>query len=169
MRRLAAVITIVIGSAVLSTPATAAPARLDRLNRQVTGPFIETAQTSLGACPGAPNDGHHDHLLSDGTYAPAHARRPGKYHLDECLTGSGGFFDISGTFTITTPHGARISGHFRGTDLGGRIEDTLVVTSGTRQFRRVTGTIKLSGVGFPALGTLTGNLTRTCHRSEDSR
>ena len=62
-----------------------------------------------------------------------------------------------GTFTLTTPHGAILTGTAAGgTDAAvpvSSLQLTFTVLAGTKDFQHASGTIDLSG-------TLTGNLTR---------
>jgi hypothetical protein len=139
------------------------PARPD-LNREVSGPFTGTTVVDFPpTCPVA-------HQVFDATY-DAEAGGAGTFHIDNCVllpTPEDPAFPVDGSFVLTAPSGATLTGTVTGTVLfdasgAAQLDFTLTVTGGTGQFQDVTGTIALDGTwdgNNPGTisGTLVGSL-----------
>ena len=157
---------VVLAVASVGSPAQAAGS-VDPLNAQVSGAYSGRQNFAFGeaGCSFV-------HQTFSGDYDAS--RGPGgSLSIDSCVSfGSGSLFDVRGTFTLTTSSGAVLSGTVEGSTDGGvpaSLDLVLTVTSGTRQFRAVSGTIVLSGsftndVGVlgrgPVNATLVGHLVR---------
>lgn len=142
-----------------------------RLNREVTGSFVGTQVfDSSPACSFV-------RQVFDGTYEAERpgSRRVGTFRIDTCVDPAPDLrtFVYSGTFVLTTAQGAVLTGTVTGrTDAAtpdSSLDLTLAVSTGTRSFKRVTGTIELSGIwsneppssaSGPTSGTLSGALER---------
>jgi hypothetical protein len=134
------------------------------LNREVSGPFTGTTFFDFPpTCPVA-------HQVFDATY-DAEAGGVGTFHVDTCVLvpapDATQSFPVAGSFVLTTPSGATLTGLVTGAIVFGggpenaRLDFTLVVTDGTEQFRDATGTIGLDGtweVGNTIAGTLVGSV-----------
>lgn len=164
MRRLLLVLAIVtIGIVAVAVPATAAP-NTGHVNREVSGPYTgrQSFDFTTARCSFV-------HQVFDASYQTDHGR--GAFHLDTCVTIQGSGFVYAGTFRLTTPHGATLTGTVSGTTNAATptasLHLTLTLRQGTREFKRVTGEIVLSGVWSndagalghgPTSGTLNGKL-----------
>ncbi len=163
MRRLVVLMVATIGLVGVAVPAAATPSR-GSLNRAVSGPYTgtQTFDFVTGGCTFV-------HQMFDATYAGDGGQ--GSFHIDTCVTINGSSFDYAGTFVVTTPHGATLTGTVTGfTDAAlpaSSLDLTLTITHGTRRFEHATGTIALSGTWSndpgilghgPTSGTLTGNV-----------
>jgi hypothetical protein len=137
------------------------PAPPRDLNREVSGPFTGTTvfDFSTPRCSFV-------HQVFDATYQ-AEAGGSGTFHIDTCVSDAlvDGAFPVDGSFVLTTPSGATLTGSVTGRVFGGppQLDFTLTVTGGTGQFQGVTGTVGLDGTwdannpGAIA-GTLVGSL-----------
>jgi hypothetical protein len=166
MRRLFVFLAIAtIGVVAVAVPASAEP-NTRHLNREVSGPYTgtQTFDFTTARCSFV-------HQLFDGSYKAD--RGQGAFHIDTCVTIGGPGFGYAGTFTLTTPHRAVLTGTVIGTTNASTptasLNLTLTYAHGTREFKRVTGTIVLTGVWSndagvlghgPTSGTLTGKLQR---------
>jgi hypothetical protein len=166
MRRLFVVLaTVTIGLVAVAVPASAEP-NTARLNHEVSGPYtgIQTFDFSTAHCSFV-------HQVFDGSYKADRGRAT--FHIDACVTIGGAGFGYVGTFTLTTPHRAVLTGSVTGTTNAATptasLSLTLTLDHGTREFKHVTGTIVLSGVWSndagvlghgPTSGALTGKLQR---------
>jgi hypothetical protein len=190
MRRLAGVLASVgFTLGLVALPATAlaqttsptTSAASGSLNERVSGPFTGTG-TIYGEhppCPASlPVDAYHQ--VFDGTYTAVKNGRTGSFHLDGC-TNFGDTVDtllpfpFSGTFTLTAPNGATMSGTAAGLIGGARatpypyaLRITLTPTGGAKKFANVGGVVSLTGtwqftqmagVPGPISGSLAGALT----------
>jgi hypothetical protein len=129
---------------------------MDRLNRQVSGPYDGTHVIVFEAC-GIVSQSY------DLRYT-AESGGSGSLVLEGCVADAGENFAYHGDFTLTTPSGAVLRGTVEGTALP--VDLTLNVTSSQgRQFRCVAGSIAMVGEWSgnptgPASGTLVGALVR---------
>lgn len=142
IRRGVAVLAVLVAALLAVPPASATPGE-GPLNRRASGPFsgTQTFEFNSEGCSFV-------HQVFRGTYETRRGRS-GRFLVDVCVeTGSG--FTYTGTFRITTPGGARLRGSVDGTTNAALPESsldlTLTVTSGTKRFEGVTGTVALSGV-----------------------
>jgi hypothetical protein len=139
------------------------PAPPPDLNREVSGPFVGTTVFFEEVpCPVV-------RQVFDATY-DAQAGGAGTFRIDNCVLQPAPdvpqVFPEEGSFVLTTPNGATLTGLVTGTvsfgdpPEGARLDFTLVVTDGTEQFQDATGTIALDGtwVGTTIAGTLVGSL-----------
>jgi hypothetical protein len=137
------------------------------LNPQVTGPFTGTTSFEFGT---------HGCLFVfetfDGTYQTPSGT--GTFHIEGCVgtPSSGDLFPITGSFTLTAPSGARLTGSVSGGVFATTtfaFEFTLAVQTATGSLTGATGVIEMTGavqvtggtVDLPITGTLTGDLTRS--------
>jgi hypothetical protein len=108
------------------------------------------------------------HQAFDVTYT-VDAHHTGSLHVDGCVDFTATFdFTYAGTFVLTAPNGATLTGTATGDDAAAGIHMTLTVAHGTKNFTHVTGTIAATGswhneppdtLGHgPASGTLAGAL-----------
>ena len=166
MRRLLVVLAIVTTGLVAVDLSASAEPITGHLNREVSGPYTGRQSFDIGTprCSFV-------HQVFDGSYQADRGR--GAFHIDTCVTIEGSGFVFAGTFSLTTPHGATVTGTVTGTTDGAvptaSLNLTLTPNGGTREFKRVTGEIVLSGVFSndagalghgPTSGTLNGNLQR---------
>ncbi len=165
MRRQLLVVLAVVTTGLVAGALPAAASNAGVLNREVTGPFSGTQSFSFtdGKCSLI-------HQVFDGSYQADGGS--GAFHIDTCVTVGGTLpfpFQYSGTFSLTTPHDATLTGTATGSTSGATpnasLDLTLMLHQGTRVFRHVTGTIVLSGVwngtfSGPISGTLTGELQK---------
>jgi hypothetical protein len=165
MRRLLVVLAIAtIGIVAVAVPASAAP-NTGHLNREVSGPYIgrQSFDFTTARCSFV-------HQVFNASYQAAHGH--GAFHIDTCVTIQGSRFVYAGTFSLTTPHGATLTGAVTGTTNAAAptasLHLTLTLHQGTREFEHVTGEIVLSGVWSndagvlghgPTSGTLNGKLS----------
>ena len=136
------------------------------LNPQVTGPFTGTAPFDFGT-----------HGCSfvfqtfDATYQTQSGA--GTFHIEGCVVtpSTGDRFPFTGSFTLTAPSGATLTGSASGGLFAASTFDfalTLTVQSATGSLAGATGSIGVEGVfdvsgpfPVPITGTLTGHLSRT--------
>lgn len=158
MRRLVAVVlAVIVGVGLTASPSSAAPNT--QLNRRVSGPFEGTTEFQFGTegCSFV-------FQVWEGTYRTAQ-NKEGTFRLEGCVQASG-TFPFTGTFTLTAPNGAVLTGTVSGSVFGGPGGGqafTLRVVEGTKNFRRVVGTILLLSTwpgGSSFSGTLAGSLQR---------
>jgi hypothetical protein len=165
MRRLFVVLAIVtIGIVAVAVPASAEP-NTGHLNREVSGPYIgrQSFDFTTARC-------FFVHQVFNASYQADHGH--GAFHIDTCVTIRGSGFVYAGTFSLTTPHGATLTGTVTGTTNGAvptsSLDLTLALHEGTGEFERVIGEIVLSGVWSndagvfgrgPTSGTLKGKLS----------
>jgi hypothetical protein len=173
MGRLAAAIFIALVALVFTEAS--APADSDGvLNRHVTGPFTATSGV-------APDD---DCGLSnlrdviDGTYVTEKGGT-GSFGIVVCIDPDDDVFNppAEGTFALTTPHGAALTGPATGSYavtigcgpfpfppclVATSFTFTLSPATGTKAFQRATGSILAQGslTTSPISGTLAGLLTK---------
>jgi hypothetical protein len=153
MRRLALAGMIV--SLMVTSGTSASAANIEKLEAQVSG--STTGVSSFGSCP----NGQFRSEMT-GTYV-TQAGGTGSYRIDVCLFAGGApvFTITSGTFTITTPKGATLTGTVTGVGNASFIDDELTVTGGTRQFKHVSGSIDWDANGAtPNFGTFTASFER---------
>jgi hypothetical protein len=169
MRRTPLAALLVI-AAVVGIPAAAHAAPDSALNRRISGVGAGTGTVS-GAFPRCGIDDlalQHFNLTID-TISP----RDSLLSIDICIV----FVscipidpivcqrDGGGTFTLTGPSGATLSGMVVASEVGLAVNDmrfSFIAASGTRGLRGVTGTMVLTGTWGPIVnsaGTLTGTLT----------
>ncbi len=172
MRRVL-VLVLAVGLLVLAGahPVGAAPRSI---NRRISGPFAGAThyEFTTAGCSFV-------HQLHDATYTIAKGTS-GSFHLDGCVDIGPTGFEYTGTFTLTTPKGAVLTGTVTGTVLSGEptsnpcapnespgpLDFTLTVTHGTAGFKRASGSIHLVGVwcpqaigsGGPISGVLAGDV-----------
>jgi hypothetical protein len=164
MRRLFVVLAFVtVGIVAVAAPASAEP-NTGHLNREVSGPY--TGRQSFDfTTPGC----SFVQQVFNASYQTDQGR--GAFHIDTCVTIQGSGFVYAGTFSLTTPHGATLTGTVTGTTTAvptSSLHLTLTLHKGTREFKHVTGEIVLSGVWSndtgvlghgPTSGTLNGKLS----------
>ena len=120
-----------------------APRADQRLNSPVSGTVTQSTHTSLplAPCPGDPQaPSHYSHFAEDGTYVTSRGR-VGRYYFDQCEAGGYPTYNESGTFLITTPQGATVTGTFSypfDERFNPPTKYSLNVTGGTRRYRQVT-------------------------------
>ena len=163
MRRVVLVVLVALVAIAAPTTADAAPARA--LNAKASGVVTGTGTvTSTFDFLGV----QHFDLTIDTS-----RRRNSLLTMDVCIIhisfppgGEIARFGV-GTFALTVPSGATLTGTLTTGQGRTDVRFDLTVTSGTRHLRRVTGTLLLigtavaSGTGVAAVtGTLTSNLTR---------
>jgi hypothetical protein len=160
MRRLAAVLLIASASYVaFATPVAAQPDT--SLNREVSGPFAgSTFLDFFTRDCGFPVE-----QLLDGTYQTQKGQS-GSFHIEVCPTFSPEGSQAVGTFTLTTPHGATLSGTVTGV-YGINAPSSLpfeTAATGTKSLQQAIGTIEMDGIwqfdGNLISGTLAGSLER---------
>ncbi len=146
------------------------------LNPQLRGPFTGTTTfTFTQPCDFA-------HQIFDATYVAKGYRRAGFFHLDGCAELTSPDFTINGSFTLTTPTKAQVTGTMAGSfppvvnsapctagTFASAMDFTLTMTGGTKTFRHAKGTIHLTGTwcssmtpGIPSeiFGLLRGHIHR---------
>jgi hypothetical protein len=174
MRRTLFAVLFVV-AAVVGIPAAAHAAPDGALNRRVSGVVAGTGTLSPAFPRCGPEDVvfHHFDLTID-TISP----RDSLLSIDICI-----FFAScipidpivcqrlgAGTFTLTGPSGATLTGVVGVTEVGAAVNDmqfSFIAASGTRGLRGVTGTMLLTGTWGPLVnsaGTLTGTLTTNLTR-----
>jgi hypothetical protein len=162
MRRLAVVLLVATaGYLVLATPVAAAPDV--SLNREVSGPFAGSTFLDFFTrdCSFPVEQ------ALDGTYQTEKGQS-GSFHIEVCPTFSPEGSQAVGTFTLTTPHGATLSGTVTGVyGISGPssvpFEFTLTAAAGTRSLQQAIGTIQMDGIWHfdnSISGTLAGSLER---------
>ena len=157
--RLSVLFSGVLAVTAIAVPASAAPGAT-RLNQQVTGPYTGSHSFEVGdGCAVV-----HEEVTA--TYEAAGGGK-GSFSMDVCVEFPPGVSAAyQGTFELTTAKGASVRGTVAGAlDVEGVLHEVLSVTAATREFRRSTGTIQLSGTFSntspgPFTGQLTGTLTR---------
>jgi hypothetical protein len=153
--------TVALGTVIAAAPAEA-PGASDHLNELFSGPFV-----GIGIVDSDP-DCRFIHVTQPYTYG---AGRPppasGTVDVEVCVDTRTFPFSVTGSFIFTSRTGATLFGTLVGTaDPGVGFENTYAVTGGTRQFRRVRGTIEatavvdLSVVPQTISGTYTASLRR---------
>lgn len=162
MRRLAAVLLVATaGYFGLATPVAAQPDA--SLNREVSGPFTGSTFLDLFTT----DCSFPVEQALDGTYQTQKGQS-GSFHIEVCPTASPAGFQAVGTFTLTTAHGATLSGTVTGVyDISGPtgvpFEFTLTAAAGTRSVQHAIGTIQMDGIWHfdnSLSGTLAGSLER---------
>jgi len=168
MRRAVFPILVVL-ALVIGMPAGAHAASNDALNRSVSGTVAGTV--TRGFAP----DCFIVTFTFDLTVTTAKPHN-GSLTVDECIVflscGPPGpdcvfvRFGV-GTFTFTLPSGAALTGTAQDSEEGNDVEIAMTVTSGTRSFKHVTGTLDLTGTfgtitndTIAFTGTLTSNLAK---------
>ena len=165
-RRLIVAMAAVLVS--LGTPGAPPAAASDQpLNPSVSGPFTGASVfDSTSAC-------RFFHQVYDATYSTKHGRS-GSFHLDGCVDFEPIQFVYAGSFVLTTPNRAVLSGTVTGVIGGAPASDpcedptafaesldfTLALTHGTKRFKHATGTIHLVGTWCsPALPGVPGSVS----------
>jgi hypothetical protein len=140
MRRIAAVlVAVVVGVGLATPPASADQAR--HLNERVSGPVDGTTEFEFGT-----NGCSFVFQVWQGTYETARGR-VGSFRLAGCVEATGDF-PFTGTFILTAPNGAVLTGTVSGTVFGGPGDGqlfTLGLVDGTKDFRNAAGTIQFTG------------------------
>jgi hypothetical protein len=158
--------TFGIGTASAATPAAPPGGQAAPITNQVSGTVSGTTWYRFGAqgCSFVYQEFDITYLAEQGR------RQTGSLQIQGCV----GFdapsgFSQDGTFVLTAPNGAVLTGSVSGEIFGGglALDLTLQVESGTRNFRRLTGEIRLTSFDFfpstePAsfTGTLDAQLIR---------
>jgi hypothetical protein len=164
VRRIVAVITVVTAVVFATDVAVSAAPSTANLNREVSGRYSgrQTFDFGTGGCSFV-------HQIFDGSFQVD--TRSGTFHLDVCVSTGSPSFPMTGTFTVTAPNGAVLSGPANGaTDAQtptASLDVTLTVEHATKNFKHARGTIELTGTwsnevfgSGPTNGTLTGHLHR---------
>jgi hypothetical protein len=164
MRRISLASVALVLFAVVGMSAAPATALIFPPNSYVSGAFSGTAV--LDAAPGC----FGQHVNHQWVYG---ARRlppfSGTVAFDSCVDTSGSQpWPVSATFVLTARNGATLSGTLQGlvssiSQDSFLFDDVVTITSGTRQFTRVTGTIDVLGTGTGAGAQLTIAGTFTPH------
>jgi hypothetical protein len=155
---------VTTGLVTVDLPASAQP-NTGHLNREIGGPYTrrQSFEFATAGCSFI-------HQVFDGSYQADQGR--GAFHIATCVMIEGAGFAYAGTFSLTTPHGATVSGTVTGTTNAtptASLDLILTPHEGTREFKRVSGGIVLSGVWSndvgrlgrgPTRGSLNGNLQR---------
>jgi hypothetical protein len=165
MRRLAAVLlTATAGYFGFVTPVAAQPDT--SLNREVSGPFSGSTFLDFFTT----DCSFPVEQALDGTYQTQKGQS-GSFHIDVCPTFSPEGSQAVGTFTLTSPNGATLTGAVTGVyDISAPpsfpFEFTLTAATGTKDLKHATGTILIDGLWqfdsnpSPISGTLAGSLER---------
>jgi hypothetical protein len=169
MRRLAAALAFVgFSFGIAALPATASASAAKTLDREISGPVTGTSTFDLTTptCPAAA------HQVFDATYTIKKGGT-GSFNLDGCtaLASPVNTLPFSGTFTLTVPDGATMSGTAAGpiNPITGAFSISLTPTGGTSEFANVGGAVNFSGtwnsnmtqgVPSPISGSLAGALKR---------
>ena len=177
-RLLVTMAAVLVGLGAVGAPATAASG--PPLNGEVSGPF--TGTTVFDSAPGC----SFFHQVFDATYTTRH-RRSGSFHLEGCVDFAPVQFVYAGSFVLTTPNRAVLTGTVTGviggtpasdpceepTDFATSLDLTLALTQGTKRFKHATGTIHLVGTwcspsvpGVP--GSISGALAGALERAHSA-
>jgi hypothetical protein len=162
--------TVLLVAAVVVGVPTSAQATDGPLDRSVSGAASGTF--TVGAAPDCLVATQHFDLTINTV-----KRRNSSLSIDVCIIFDSFFPPDSferfggGTFVLTLPSGATVTGDVTVSELGSGVPQrnvfdfTLTAKSGTRELRHATGTMRLSATSgplalFDVTGTLTSNLTR---------
>jgi hypothetical protein len=172
MRRLLAVLALMLVGTVAAAPPLSAQDGSSTLNRKVSGPFTGTTSWRFFG------DGcSFVHQVFDATYDTGSGRE-GTFHLDVCVNNRGtSTFPVTGTFVLTARNGAALTGTVTGTITSVSVEVcfanldfALTTTDGTRNLRRASGTVNLDGTwNCQNPGVISGLLAGALQRLSGTR
>jgi hypothetical protein len=164
-RHFLAVVIVVGGVVIPVVPASATPD--ESLNRAVSGPFTGTSffEFLTRGCSLVYQAFDFDYETVKG--------ESGRFHADTCGE-LGTPPTVTGSFVLTTPHGATLTGAVNGTICFGcpplidptatPFELTLTAAEGTKGLQHVTGTIAVDGTWNVLTGSIGGTVDGSLQR-----